>query len=115
MLSSCSEGTCGTCETAVLGGVPDHRDAVPDEAPDEPEAVSLGGRYTLSSWPEDSSWDFVAVGRGHDVAWWRDFLQALERVEPDTAGDIEHEGQELGQLEGLRLAAQTLLAAAGRG
>jgi ferredoxin-NADP reductase len=25
---SCREGTCGTCETAVLGGVPDHRDAV---------------------------------------------------------------------------------------
>ena len=24
---SCSEGVCGTCETAVLAGVPDHRDA----------------------------------------------------------------------------------------
>lgn len=33
VLSSCAEGTCGTCETAVLGGVPDHRDSVlgPDE------------------------------------------------------------------------------------
>jgi cytochrome P450 len=28
VLSSCAEGTCGTCETAVLGGVPDHRDSV---------------------------------------------------------------------------------------
>ena len=28
VLSSCAEGTCGTCETAVLEGVPDHRDAV---------------------------------------------------------------------------------------
>ncbi|NGO75090.1 oxidoreductase [Streptomyces sp. YC504] len=27
-LSSCREGTCGTCETEILGGVPDHRDAV---------------------------------------------------------------------------------------
>lgn len=27
-LSSCSEGICGTCETAVLGGIPDHRDSV---------------------------------------------------------------------------------------
>ncbi|MFI7034236.1 PDR/VanB family oxidoreductase [Microbispora rosea] len=26
VLSSCREGTCGTCETAVLSGVPDHRD-----------------------------------------------------------------------------------------
>jgi ferredoxin-NADP reductase len=25
---SCREGTCGTCETGVLAGVPDHRDAV---------------------------------------------------------------------------------------
>ncbi|OZC29622.1 PDR/VanB family oxidoreductase [Gordonia polyisoprenivorans] len=25
---SCREGTCGTCETAVLDGVPDHRDSV---------------------------------------------------------------------------------------
>lgn len=27
VLSSCSEGTCGTCETDVLEGVPDHRDS----------------------------------------------------------------------------------------
>lgn len=25
---SCTEGMCGTCETAVIGGIPDHRDAV---------------------------------------------------------------------------------------
>ncbi|MFI0352118.1 PDR/VanB family oxidoreductase [Actinomadura sp. 9N407] len=31
-LSSCREGTCGTCETAVLGGEPDHRDGVLTEA-----------------------------------------------------------------------------------
>ena len=28
VLSSCREGTCGTCETAVLEGIPDHRDSV---------------------------------------------------------------------------------------
>jgi ferredoxin len=28
VLSSCAEGTCGTCETGVLEGVPDHRDSV---------------------------------------------------------------------------------------
>jgi ferredoxin-NADP reductase len=28
VLSSCTEGTCGTCETAVLEGVPDHRDSL---------------------------------------------------------------------------------------
>lgn len=30
-VSSCEEGICGTCETAVLGGVPDHRDSILDE------------------------------------------------------------------------------------
>jgi ferredoxin-NADP reductase len=28
VISSCSEGTCGTCETAVLSGTPDHRDSI---------------------------------------------------------------------------------------
>jgi sugar phosphate isomerase/epimerase len=80
--------------------------------PDEPGAVSLGGRYTLSRWPASSSWDFVAVGRGHDVTFWAGFLAALEKIDPDMAVNIEHEDRELDQLEGLRLAAQTLLAAA---
>jgi ferredoxin-NADP reductase len=31
VLSSCTEGTCGTCETPVLEGVPDHRDSVLSE------------------------------------------------------------------------------------
>jgi ferredoxin len=30
VLSSCGEGTCGTCETAVVEGTPDHRDSVLD-------------------------------------------------------------------------------------
>lgn len=28
ILTSCREGTCGTCETAVLDGIPDHRDSL---------------------------------------------------------------------------------------
>jgi sugar phosphate isomerase/epimerase len=82
--------------------------------PEEPEALSLGGRYTLSRWPQDSSWDFVAVGRGHDVAWWTAFLDALAEIDPDMAVNIEHEDQELDQMEGLRSAAATLLQAAGK-
>lgn len=32
ILSSCSEGTCGTCETDVVEGEPDHRDSVLTDA-----------------------------------------------------------------------------------
>jgi len=99
-------------EAAKVNGVLDDRFG--RVAPDEPGVVSLGGRYTLSRWPENSSWDFVAVGRGHDVDYWRRFLQALERIDPDMAVNIEHEDQELDQMEGLRHAAAALLAAAGR-
>jgi ferredoxin len=28
VLSSCRQGTCGTCETTVLAGQPDHRDSI---------------------------------------------------------------------------------------
>ena len=31
VLTSCEEGTCGTCETPVLEGEPDHRDSVLNE------------------------------------------------------------------------------------
>jgi ferredoxin-NADP reductase len=32
VLSSCRQGTCGTCETTVLAGEPDHRDSLLDDA-----------------------------------------------------------------------------------
>jgi sugar phosphate isomerase/epimerase len=99
-------------EAAKVNGVLDDRFG--RVSPDEPDALALGGRYTLSRWPDNASWDFVAVGRGHDVAWWSDFLQALEKIDPDMAVNIEHEDQELDQMAGLRTAAETLLAAAGR-
>jgi sugar phosphate isomerase/epimerase len=73
--------------------------------------TGLGGRHTVNRWPQDSSWDFVAVGRGHDVEFWSRFLAALGRVDPDMAVNIEHEDTELGQLEGLEVAASTPRAA----
>jgi sugar phosphate isomerase/epimerase len=83
-------------------------------AKDDPRWLSLGGDHSLSGWPARSSWDFVAVGRGHDLGWWAGFLAALRDVDPAMAVNIEHEDQELGQLEGLAYAADTLLRAAGR-
>jgi ferredoxin len=32
VLYSCEDGFCGSCETKVLGGVPDHRDSILSQA-----------------------------------------------------------------------------------
>ena len=80
--------------------------------PADQNPTGLGGKHVVNKWPEDSAWDFVAVGRGHDVDFWSRFLAALQRVDPDMAVNIEHEDVELGQLEGLQVAARTLKDAA---
>ncbi len=94
-------------EAARVNGVID--DSFTRVAEGEPGYLPLGGGTTLSGWPKHSSWDFVAVGRGHDTAYWTEFLRALQKVDPDMPVNIEHEDQELDQLEGLRFAAQTLI------
>jgi sugar phosphate isomerase/epimerase len=96
-------------EAAKINGVLDDRFTRIAEG--EPGYLPLGGGTTLSGWPTNSSWDFVAVGRGHDTAYWTEFLRALAKVDPDIPVNIEHEDQELDQLEGLRFAANTLLEA----
>jgi sugar phosphate isomerase/epimerase len=81
--------------------------------PADANPLNLGGRNTLNQWPQQPSWEFVAVGRGHGVdEFWVPFLRALHAVDPDIAVNIEHEDQEFDQVEGLRLAADNLLAAA---
>ena len=80
-------------------------------SPDE-DRVSLGGQEYVNEWPADSAWDFVALGRGHDVGFWARFLQALHDVDPQMAVHIEHEDTSLGRIEGLEVAAATLREAA---
>ncbi|NUR79103.1 MAG: sugar phosphate isomerase/epimerase [Dermatophilaceae bacterium] len=96
-------------EAAKVNGVID--DAFTRVTEGEKGYLSLGGGTTLSGWPTNASWDFVAVGRGHDTAYWTEFLRALHKVDPDMPVNIEHEDQELDQLEGLRFAANTLIEA----
>src|SRR3954465_1357631 len=79
--------------------------------PPSEQPTGLGGRHVMTRWPRESSWDFVAVGRGHGVEFWTRFLAALGRVDTDIAVNIEHEDTELRQLEGLEVAASTLTAA----
>ena len=95
-------------ENARLNGVLDNgfRRLSPDES-----RVNLGGDEWANEWPKDSSWDFVALGKGHDVAYWTEFIRALHNVDPDMCLNIEHEDTELGRIEGLRVAADVLKSA----
>ncbi len=96
-------------DSALVNGVLDDR--FERVAEGEADYLPMGGGTSLSRWPRNASWDFVAVGRGHDTAYWTEFLRALHKVDPDLPVNIEHEDVELDQLEGLRHAAETLLAA----
>lgn len=78
--------------------------------PDEPR-TNLGGDEWANEWPKDSSWDFVALGKGHDVDYWAEFIRALTEIDPDMWLNIEHEDVELGRIEGLEVAADVLLKA----
>lgn len=96
-------------EAAKINGVIDDRFTYVREG--EPGYLPLGGGTTLSGWPENSSWDFVAIGKGHDVPFWTEFLRTLQEIDPDLPCNIEHEDQEMGPLEGLQFAADNMLAA----
>jgi len=96
-------------DNVKLHGVLDDRFT---RTPADANPLNLGGRNTLNQWPQNPSWQFVAVGRGHGVDdFWVPFLRALHDVDPDMAVNIEHEDTELDQVEGLRLAAENLIAA----
>lgn len=70
--------------------------------------TNLGGDEWANAWPEHSAWDFVALGRGHDTAFWAEFLRALRDVDPNMWVNIEHEDVSLGRIEGLAVAAAVL-------
>ena len=92
-------------ENAALYGVLDNsfRRLSPDES-----RTNLGGDEWANEWPKNSAWDFVALGRGHDTAYWTEFLRALHEVDPNMLVNIEHEDTSLGRIEGLEVAAKVL-------
>jgi sugar phosphate isomerase/epimerase len=95
-------------EYAALNGVLDN--SFRRLAADEPR-TNLGGDEWANEWPTNSAWDFVALGKGHDTAYWTEFLGALHEVDPDMMVNIEHEDTELGRIEGIAVAAEVLKAA----
>ena len=80
-------------------------------SPDE-NRTNLGGDEWVNEWPKNSAWDFVALGRGHDTAYWAEFIKALHEVDPNMVLNIEHEDVSLGRIEGIEVAAKVLLDAA---
>ncbi|WP_328772083.1 hypothetical protein [Streptomyces sp. NBC_00286] len=77
-----------------------------------PDRVPTGYDFWCNAWPENPAWKFVAVGLGHDVPYWTDFLRALADINPAMAVNIEHEDAAYSQTEGLALAAKNLHGAA---
>lgn len=92
-------------DNAALYGVLDNsfRRLSPEE-----NRTNLGGDEWANEWPKNSAWDFVALGRGHDTAFWAEFLRALHEVDPNMLVNIEHEDVSLGRIEGLEVAAKVL-------
>ncbi|GAB97847.1 sugar phosphate isomerase/epimerase [Kineosphaera limosa] len=95
-------------EAAALYGVLDNRFRRLDPSENR---TNLGGDEWANEWPKPAAWDFVALGKGHGVEYWAEWLRALKEVDPDMLVNIEHEDTELGRIEGLQAAAAVLLAA----
>ena len=92
-------------EAASLYGVLDNRFRRLDRSE---ERTNLGGDEWANEWPKPAAWDFVALGKGHDVNYWAEWLRALHESDPDMLVNIEHEDTELGRIEGLEAAAKVL-------
>ncbi len=82
---------------------------VPADARDK---VPTGYGFWCNAWPANPAWRFVAVGIGHDVAYWAEFLTALADIDAGIAVNIEHEDADYSRVDGLALAAGNLKAAA---
>jgi sugar phosphate isomerase/epimerase len=105
VLQAAAKDVLVNTETAALYGVLDNR--FRRLSPEE-ERTNLGGDEWANEWPKESAWDFVALGRGHDTAYWTEFLRALYEVDPEMLVNIEHEDVSLGRIEGLEVAAGVL-------
>ncbi len=65
-------------------------------------------------WPRDPQtlpWNFAVVGRGHDAAWWKDFVAALQRQSRVHTIAIEHEDPFVAPEQGIPEAADLLASA----
>jgi sugar phosphate isomerase/epimerase len=83
--------------------------------PEDPEArTNTGMAHYCSTWPADPAWRFVAIGNGHDVDWWAQFLREIAAVDPQMNINIEHEDASMSALDGIKFGADNLLSAAAK-
>jgi sugar phosphate isomerase/epimerase len=74
--------------------------------------LGIGGHYSVNDYPEDPSYEFVAIGHGQPVEFWGEWLKAIHGYNPGIAVNIEHEDPHLGPVEGLEVSVQALREAA---
>lgn len=54
------------------------------------------------------AWNYVTLGHGHDLEWWRHFCGALAKIGYDDVLSIEHEDLALPPLHGVRQSVELL-------
>lgn len=74
-------------------------------------AVRSRLEYLTVDHPGERAWNYVTVGRGHDVSFWRDVVAALQAAGYDGSLSIEHEDIEVDGPAGVVEAAGVLRAA----
>jgi sugar phosphate isomerase/epimerase len=70
----------------------------------EPASLARDGRIEIRPAGDVShrAWNYVTLGHGHDLAWWRRFCQALAFIGYDDVLSIEHEDFALPPIDGVR-------------
>ena len=78
----------------------------------DPYNASINGTLDTKSYGDvlHRAWTFRAVGYGHTLTWWRDFVSNLRMIGYDGVLSIEHEDSLMSTREGLYKAMETLKA-----
>ncbi|KAB1640233.1 sugar phosphate isomerase/epimerase family protein [Gulosibacter chungangensis] len=95
---------------AALSGAIYHVHAK-DTRIEQAAAVRSRLEYLTVDHPLERSWNYVTVGRGNAVAFWRELISELQKAGYDDALSIEHEDAQVSGADGVREAAATLKAA----
>lgn len=71
----------------------------------------LSDRVEVNGLLDRRSWRYATVGHGHDVGWWRRFVDTLAQAGYDDVVSVEHEDDAISAPEGIAESARALLGA----